>query len=219
MTDPSPEAIKQALAQHSCVDDFELPGRIRDVPAATMVPLRWQSELMAIATVRTAGLRLHGGEVCFPGGTPDSPDEDLQRTALREAHEELGIESAQVLGRLSRMPVYTSNHRITPWVTAIDDAVLRPQPEEVAHVLEIPLLALLRQPALEGLPFPLNDGHAWSPLFHLNGHIMFGATAHTLLELLTVLAPLYGLEVPPMKRGKTRWADILPPELVAEAEA
>ena len=209
---PTPQAIEEALASHRCVDDFVLPGRTNDLIAATLIPLRWTNELHAIATVRTQTLRQHAGEVCFPGGRPEAGDADLRDTALREAEEELGITNARVLGRLSSMPVYTSDHRITPWVAAITDEPLHPAPGEVSQVLPIAIEPLLTQATLEGLPFPMPDGVAWSPLFHIEDHIIFGATAHSLFELLDVLAPLYGLTRPPLAKGATEWTDILPPE-------
>jgi 8-oxo-dGTP pyrophosphatase MutT (NUDIX family) len=213
--DPDPDAIAAALAVHVHEDDFVLPGRSNHIVAATLIPLQWKGGLTAIATVRTSHLRVHPGEVCFPGGTPDSPAEDTRTTAVREAAEELGIVAPRLLGRLSRMPVYTSEHRITPWVAAISDAPLQPAPGEVAEVLRIPILPLLRGSTIEGLPFPMPQGTAWSPLFHAGGHILFGATAHSLLELLDVLAPLYGLQRPPLAKGQTEWSDILPPEWAA----
>lgn len=207
---PNPDAIAAALQAHTHRDDFVLPGPPKRIQAATLIPLRWAPQLQVIATVRSAQLRHHPGEVCFPGGRPAGPDESLLQTAEREAEEELGIRGARVLGRLSQVPVYTSSHRITPWVAAIGNAPLQPEPAEVAQVLPIDLEPWLQTESIEGLPFPMPDGIHWSPVFRVDGHTIFGATAHTLLELLDVLAPLYGLQRPPLVRGSTEWADILP---------
>jgi len=212
---PTPTAIAAALKQHTTEDDFHLPGRSNHIQAATVIPLRWCPELCVIATVRSKALRQHAGEVCFPGGTPEHPKETLLDTALREAEEELGIVSPHILGRLSKMPVYTSDHRITPWVAAISNTPLTPSSGEVAEVLEIPIRPLLERPTLEGLPFPMPEGIRWSPIFHVGAHIIYGATAHSLLELLDVLAPLYGAQRPPLVKGSTEWADILPPQWAA----
>ncbi len=211
MSVPTPSAILQALDQHPLDEDFSLPGRTNHIQAATLVPLRWTGGLSTIFTVRSAGLREHAGEVCFPGGTPLTPEEDLENTAIREAEEELGISAPRILGRLSRIPVYTSEHRITPFVAAIDDAPLRPYAGEVAQVLEVPILGVLEQPSIEGLPFPMKGAISWSPIFHVDGHIIYGATAHTFWELLDILAPLYGRTCPPFAKGETEWADVLPP--------
>ena len=212
---PSPEAIATALNDHIKVDGFNLPGRSNHIQAATLLPLRWRDGLSVIATVRSSKLRQHAGEVCFPGGTPDNEHETLRETAIREAEEELGIVAPTILGRLSKMPVYTSAHRITPWVGAISETRLVPAAGEVSKVLDIPIRPLLQRTTLEGLPFPMPDGIRWSPVFHMDGHIIYGATAHTLLELLEVLAPLYGTRCPPLAKGSTEWADILPPKWAA----
>jgi len=208
---PSPAAVAEALDRFEPAPDFSLPGRTNHIMAATLVPLRWSADLTAVFTLRSTGLRQHAGEVCFPGGTPEAQDGDLLTTALREAEEELGIVRPRILGQLSRIPVYTSDHRITPFVAAIDDTPLRPAPYEVAQILELSVPEILREPTIEGLPFPMKGTMSWSPLFHVDGHVIYGATAHTFLELLEVLAPLFGLSVPPFARGDTEWADLLPP--------
>jgi len=208
---PSSRDIGVALTKHQTAEDFSLPGRTNHIMAATLIPLRWDPDLTVIATVRNDQMRQHPGEVCFPGGTPESTDKDLQQTALREAAEELGITGPEVLGTLSRIPVYTSEHRITPYVAAIASTPLRPAPQEVASIIEISVLDILQRPTIEGLPFQINGEAAWSPIFHLSGHIMYGATAHSFVELLEVLAPLYELNLPPYALGETQWSDVLPP--------
>ena len=62
--------------------------------AAVLVPL--YPDLRAIFTERRADLSRHAGEISFPGGRQDHPGEDLRKTALREAHEEIGLDPADV---------------------------------------------------------------------------------------------------------------------------
>ena len=58
--------------------------------AAVLVPL-YREPLTAVFTERRADLSRHAGEISFPGGRQDDPDEDLRQTALREADEEIGL--------------------------------------------------------------------------------------------------------------------------------
>lgn len=104
--------------------------------------------LSVLLTQRADFLSTHSGQVAFPGGKVDADDGDVQDTALREAHEEIGLPSAcvDVLGQL---PLYVTGSRfvITPVVALVaGEPVLHPNPDEVADVFEVPL-AFLMNPA------------------------------------------------------------------------
>lgn len=210
--DPSPfgpEALRSALAAFALTEHPPLPGRTNHLRAGVLVPVVWRPEPLTILTLRPPHLR-HGGEVSFPGGKPEPQDLDLADTALREAREELGITGAQVLGRLSSIPLFTSDYRLEPWVAAVPDGPLRPSPGEVAEVLEQPLRELLERPALDAVPYTLDGQEHLSPVFYPGGHVLYGATAHALLELLVVVAPLFGLPLPPLVPGRLGWGDLMP---------
>jgi len=113
--------------------------------AAVLVPLVLRDALTVLLTERTAHLSTHSGQVAFPGGKRDPDDMDAPATALREAHEEVGLDAAyvQVLGCL---PVYATGtgFQVTPVVALVDPAApLRPNPYEVADLFEVPLRYLL----------------------------------------------------------------------------
>lgn len=207
------DALAAALAARAPGDAPALPGRTNHLRAGVLVPLRLDPPV-AVLTLRTKTLRRHAGEVSFPGGKPDPGDRDLEATALREAREELGIEGARVLGRLTSVPLFTSDWRLVPYVAAIDDRPLRPHPGEVARVLELRLDELLARPHLEALFWAWEDQAGLSPVFPFpDGPVLYGGTAHAFLELLEVCAPLLGLGVPPLKEGAYRWEDLLPKSL------
>jgi 8-oxo-dGTP pyrophosphatase MutT (NUDIX family) len=211
MSPPTPTAVAAALSRHAPVDLPSLPGRTNHIRAAVLIPLVWGDDIEVVLTVRSSFLRQHPGEVCFPGGTPESEEESDESTALREAREELGIEGATVFGTLSKMPVFTSDHRITPVVAQIADQPLLPNLGEVAAVLRLSIGEVLSRPSIEGLPWHTEDGLADSPVFHIGPHLMYGSTAHSFVELIEIMAPLYGTTRPPYARGDTRWSDVLPP--------
>ena len=115
------------------------------VPAAVLIPLVMREQLMVLLTLRTAHLSSHSGQVAFPGGKQDPQDRDAAATALREAHEEVGLQPAhvEVLGSL---PVYATGtaYAITPVVGLVQaHAPLQANPGEVADVFEVPLQFLL----------------------------------------------------------------------------
>lgn len=116
--------------------------------AAVLLPLVMREELTLLLTQRTLNLRSHSGQVAFPGGRTDDSDVDAVDTALREAHEEIGLPRAhvEVLGTL---PTYITGSAfiITPVVALVRPGfVLQPNPGEVADIFEVPL-GFLMNPA------------------------------------------------------------------------
>ncbi len=116
--------------------------------ASVLVPLVLRGETTVLLTQRTDHLNDHPGQISFPGGRAEASDADATATALREAHEEIGLEAfeVEVLGRL---PTYTTSTGfiVTPVIGLVQPgATLRPDPIEVAEVFEVPL-AWLMNPA------------------------------------------------------------------------
>src|ERR1700741_1722085 len=122
---------------------MDAPGTI---DAAVLVPLYPEDgDLVAVMTVRRKDLRRHAGEISFPGGRQDEPDEDLRLTALREAEEEIGLGRADVelVGALPPVGTFVTGYRVYPFVGLIEPGrAWVPQETEVAQVLELSLADL-----------------------------------------------------------------------------
>lgn len=113
--------------------------------AAVLVALVQRDELTVLLTQRTQHLSTHSGQVAFPGGKQDPEDRDAVATALREAHEEVGLDARQV-EVLGSLPIYETGTAfiVTPVVALIQpDTAFKPNPYEVADVFEVPLRFLL----------------------------------------------------------------------------
>ena len=159
--------------------------------AGVLVPIVARpDELTMLFTRRTAHLRNHSGQIAFPGGGAEPGDASVEVTALREAHEEIGLEPArvEVLGRLSDYHTRT-DFRITPVVGLVAPPFeLRLDAHEVDEAFEVPLSFLLdpanhlrHQREFQGrtVPFyaiPYRDYYIW------------GATAGMLINLYRFLA-------------------------------
>lgn len=122
-------------------DDMDAHEMGDTTPAAVLVPVIHRPRPTLLLTVRHGDMRNHAGQVAFPGGRIDPGDKDEEAAALREAHEELGIEAANVelVGRLDRYRT-GSDFCVTPIVGLLPpDLPLTPQPLEVAEYFEAPL--------------------------------------------------------------------------------
>lgn len=163
-------------------------------PASVLVPLVMRGELTVLLTQRTAHLSNHSGQIAFPGGRADAADADAGATALREAHEEVGMLARQVR-ILGNLPTYTTGSAfiITPVVGLVDpDFDLVPNAHEVAEVFEVPLRFLMN-PAHHRRHAMEVAGHLrhWYSMPYADGpheRFIWGATAGMLRNLYRFLA-------------------------------
>ncbi|MGI8757622.1 MAG: NUDIX hydrolase, partial [Acidimicrobiales bacterium] len=151
-------------------------------------------ETWIVLTRRAAALRVHGGEVSFPGGGQD-PGEALVDTAQREAWEEIGLEPAEVtiIGELDHLTTVTSNSFIVPYVAVLPGRPeLMASPGEVDAILHVALSELLG-PAVfreERWDFGGREQPIW--FFELEGDTVWGATASMLVQLLGFVTATMG---------------------------
>ena len=142
-----------------------------------------------ILTVRNADLLHHSGQVSLPGGAVE-PDESFDAAALREAHEEVGIDprTVRIVGGLTALHVPVSGFVLHPRVGVTDaHPELRRAPREVARILEVPLERLC-DPSVLGLERRSTaEGPVEIPYFRLGEERVWGATAMVLSEFLWVL--------------------------------
>ncbi|MBN1217978.1 MAG: CoA pyrophosphatase [Anaerolineae bacterium] len=150
-----------------------------------------QPELHLVLMRRNEYPGVHSGQISFPGGQREG-DEALQKTALRETREEMGImpETVEVIGQLSPLYTPTSNFYIFPFVAFSPNRPrFRPDPKEVAELIEAPLKLLLNPATRQEEIWHLRRiGQRRVPFYRVYGHYVWGATAMILGEFLTLLA-------------------------------
>jgi 8-oxo-dGTP pyrophosphatase MutT (NUDIX family) len=147
-------------------------------------------ELTLPLTVRHAGLPAHPGEVSLPGGAVDPGDASREAAALREAHEEVGVNPAtvRIAGTLDDIWIPVSNFELRPFVgTATVRPTLVPQTDEVAEIVELPLRLILTDAIVGEEEIA---GASWvlrAAVYRHAGQRIWGATARTLAMFAAVL--------------------------------
>jgi 8-oxo-dGTP pyrophosphatase MutT (NUDIX family) len=182
------ERTRQALADY-------IPRRVEcaDATAAAILILVYdrEGEAHVLFTERTHTVEHHRGQISFPGGACDEGDGDLQTTALREAEEEIGVntEDVEIIGQLDEM-LTISNFRVTPYV-----GILRTNSEypfvinerEVAKVVQVPLPHLLDERNMELEVRQHKGKQVLVPAYQYEDNRIWGATARMLRQLLELL--------------------------------
>jgi 8-oxo-dGTP pyrophosphatase MutT (NUDIX family) len=180
--DASSESLREALLSPEEAQGIEAHGRTE---AAVLLPIYGHPERPGLVfTERRADLRRHAGEISFPGGRRDPPESFLE-AALREAQEEIGLAptAVEVVGALPPVSTFVTSYRVHPFVGLIPDQLeLRPNPAEVEAVLQLSLDDLVsgfdkRRILRRGMPIRTDT-------YVVDGHLIWGATARILGELL-----------------------------------
>jgi len=167
-------------------DMAQLIGDTLRRPAAVLIGIRDDREQHVLLTLRTDTLQQHAGQVAFPGGRVEPDDVDVVATALRESHEEIGLDASMVtpLGFLETFETI-SGYSVTPVVARVSaDAVLKPDPGEVAEVFEVPFAFFLEPANLRRYTMDFR-GHRRDMVEFLHaGYRIWGVTAAILFNLL-----------------------------------
>ena len=166
------------------------PGPL--VRAAVLVSIVDRGEACLVFAQRTDRVGHHAGQISFPGGRIDPEDADDLAAALREAHEEVGLEPARVepLGLLDDTETVATQFVITPFVGLVRGPVVwRPDGEEIEKVIEVPVAALLERGCFRVERWE-RDGVARDVYFYdYRGDTIWGATARILKQYLDLVAP------------------------------
>jgi len=140
-----------------------------------------------VLTEKPKHLKLHAGEISFPGGKLDKSDSDLLETALRETREEIGLSISrdQVTGQLKPVTTLNSRFTIIPFVSIIDEISQLSANAEVEKIFKVPLMPLLQTMADD--PDPYHKSIMEMFTFSFEDKIIWGASARVLNQIVKCL--------------------------------
>ncbi len=183
------QAIREKIRQSL---DRIVPRRMGEAylseAAVLMLVFERNGEPHFLLTKRTHEVETHKGQISFPGGMKEG-NESLQQTALRETHEEVGIESGsiEILGQFHDYLSITE-FRVVPFAGYLRGPFEpKPQAREVAEVLYVPF-GIFRDPALMRIEHRTIRGRVHEVYFYQFGeHEIWGLTARIIKDFLDLM--------------------------------
>ena len=134
----------------------------------------------------------HSGQISFPGGKKEASDSSMERCALRETYEEIGVGSSniEVLGRLTSLYIPVSNFHVFPVVGIMHQTpTFTRDTSEVKSIIQVPVKNLLHPEAVKRKNILTHQQRKLLnvPYFDIKGKVIWGATAMILGELVSIL--------------------------------
>jgi 8-oxo-dGTP pyrophosphatase MutT (NUDIX family) len=167
-----------------------VPGKDARIAAVLILLYPYNNSIYTVFMQRHDYNGVHGGQISFPGGKKEDSDFDNIQTALREAHEETGVDPStiSVIGTLTPLFIPVSNMIVTPVVGWTDKKpVFKHQEEEVVFLFEADLKRLLDTSIVKTKPMEIRGEIIGVKYFDYDGHVIWGATAMIFYELLIIL--------------------------------
>ena len=179
------EQVRSALTSeiHSTPSD-EADGN----EIASVLIIIYGESPFVIMTKKASNLKVHAGEIAFPGGKWCEKDQDLLETAIRETKEELclDVSNEHVIGQLDSVITLNSKYRITPFIAILDTVPSLTANSEVESILHIPLTPFLNTIGEDDLPEHRSIKEMYT--FTFEKHNVWGASARMLKQINTLLS-------------------------------
>jgi len=188
---PGTEVQWEMASSDRMISNFPRTRRSDSILAAVLIMLYpLDNRIYTLFIQRPLYNGVHSGQISFPGGKKEKGDYTITDTAVRETCEEIGICGDQllILGRLTPLFIPVSNIEVTPVVAFCNERPgFSPDKTEVDLLIEAPLADFFSEDVVKEKPMVVRQETLNVKYFDYKGHIIWGATAMILHELLVVL--------------------------------
>ena len=144
---------------------------------------------------RNKNLKIHPGEISFPGGVYEKRDKNLLNTALRETEEEIGIkaEEIEITGKMKPFETLVTQIRVIPFIgkSKKDELKFKINKKEVENILIVPVKHLRNEKNKVIVPIKFKDKMFLNTFYYYKNNLIWGATSRILDEFLKMEANFY----------------------------
>jgi len=191
---PGAEVQWQMASSDRMLKNFpKVPGKDARVAAVLLLLFPVNGSIYTVFIQRPDYNGVHGGQISLPGGKQEPSDENIIQTAMREANEEIGVDTSRisVIGTLTPLFIPVSNMLVTPVVGwAKEKPVFKNRAEEVVFLFDASIKKFLDPAIIKIKPMQIRGEMIEMKYFDYEGKIIWGATAMILHELLTIIKKL-----------------------------
>jgi 8-oxo-dGTP pyrophosphatase MutT (NUDIX family) len=189
---PGTDIQWQMASSDRMIKDFpRVPGQDAREAGVLILLYPHNGSVYTVFIQRPDYIGVHSGQISFPGGKKEPVDSNIIETALREAEEEIGIRTSElsVVGTLTPLFIPVSNTLVTPVAGWMDSRPeFKHQVDEVVFLIEGEVKRFLEPSMIKIKPFEIRGEIIDVKYFDYYGHIIWGATAMILNELLTIIS-------------------------------
>ena len=170
---------------------LKMPKNVKKAAVMMLLYPNFKKELCFCLIQRTTYNGKHSGQISFPSGKKEEEDIDFWATALRESQEEVGVnpEKVQLITTLSSIYIPPSNFYVYPYLAYTNQCPdFVAEEGEVDHVIEVPLVDLLKESAIQNEPITSSyTSEVIVPMFVFGTYRVWGATAMILSEAREII--------------------------------
>jgi 8-oxo-dGTP pyrophosphatase MutT (NUDIX family) len=190
---PGQEAHKKMASESRLKLKMPSPSERTRESAVLILFYPSQNQIFIPLILRPQYDGVHGGQMAFPGGRAEKEDENLTRTAMREAQEEIGVRltDIKVIGHLTKLYIPPSNFFVQPVIGYMNHKPdFYPDAREVDKVIEVGLTEITNPAIIGRKILNVRGVEVDAPFYQIQEHTVWGATAMMISELLTVIQEL-----------------------------
>jgi len=191
LKEPLPGIVSHRKYMHrGRMNNLAVPDNVRH-SAVLILLYPWMSQTYFPLILRPPYDGKHGGQMALPGGKAEPSDENLVRTALREAQEEIGIKAidVNVLGELTDVYISVSNYIVHPVIGYVDyKPEFYPDAREVERIYHTDIEDIIRGGDIVNREIRIGNQQVSVPGFEIQDSWVWGATSLILSELSDVLS-------------------------------